>query len=36
MKTAKRLSEMEGILKISKGKSRKIIDEIRKEWDKEL
>jgi len=36
MKPVKRLSEMKGILRISKKDTKKIIDKLRKEWDIEL
>jgi AbrB family looped-hinge helix DNA binding protein len=36
MKPIKKLSEMRGILKISRKETRKIIDDLRREWDLEL
>ncbi len=36
MKPIKKLSEMKGMLKISKKETRDIINKLRKEWDLEL
>jgi antitoxin PrlF len=33
MKPLKRLSELQGIVKGMKGKSKEIVDELRREWD---